>query len=307
MQQTPLIYEVAPVNGFAANAKGTCEIPVGPSYDGFIIELQATKATSGGAVALSAILDDIVIKSNGKVARQHTATQLDALNTLNGAGFGYRTTTTAVSSDTIHNIKIPIFFAEPWRKSWATRRLLSWPTYFANGFKRQIGLELTAAAAFTDLSAVSIKVHAIARMENGILNKDGTPYLKVVKFDRREFGYTGTGQLSITTLPKGDGYCQTSLFMPDTDVISEVELQADKLVIRRATKAINDADLVQNGELNASGLSAYRFDLVFDRSDDLRDALQTAGMLDFQIKPTISVASATSKLITVISQMIGEI
>jgi len=67
------------------------------------------------ANAITNLVDDVVIKINGKPQRTHTGDQLNQLNGINGTLFLASASGTNGQAD--RRIYLPIWFAEPWRKN----------------------------------------------------------------------------------------------------------------------------------------------------------------------------------------------
>ena len=286
----------APVQGIAEGGTATCDLAIGPRY--FSLMLKAVVKKASGTPVLADILGTLRVKLNGLTVREITATRLDTINTQYGAEFAANSTDD--NSDTgNHKVTfyLPIFFAEPWRKSYAAVEAMAWPTVFTNGSRVvslnsfQLEFEVPADAGAV-LSLQAIEVYAETDSGVGGLDSNGNPVLNISHWKTLSWNYGAAGQTIINTLEKA-GLYQEIHFFTTTDTITDVEVEVDGAIKHKAPKAVNDLNLVTWG-MYESGLSATRFDLIFDRSDFPVDALNVNGVKDFQVKPTLSGTSSTT-------------
>jgi len=102
------------VSGWAGTAAGAfnahtvvLDIPTGPRYHvGWIY------GNAGAAKKFTDLFNEIRIKINGRTQRTFTALELLKINVLNGLLYTGRNGNAAATA-----FQIPIWFAEPWRKS----------------------------------------------------------------------------------------------------------------------------------------------------------------------------------------------
>ena len=309
-----IIKTLPTVIGVVAGQVATSEIPIGPRIH--VVWAEAVVKKTGAAPALSDILGLINVKVNGKVQRAMTATELVALNELNGddyklrwqkstdngATYGALGTPALADGDTV-KFQVPIYFAEPWRKEYKASDFGAWPTAWSNGAKlASFQIELTVP------NVAGCSLHALSTWaeQDKVLGQvvNGAPVFNITKWVRNSVPYTGAGELDITTLPRRDFLQALHLFAQTADPITAIEVNVDNDQKRKVTKTQNDQSLIGKN-LNAAGILATRFDVVFDYDDRPDSALNLNGVLDFLVKPTLASAAAASKTITVISESYG--
>jgi hypothetical protein len=333
-----VIQPCQPVVGAAFGQTATLDLTIGPRHHAIWLEVivdaysgvtLSTGLSSGRASAevqcLDAIISMIAIKINGKVQRAHSAFELDSIqksygdcysaNAYDYAGdvIGYTAgayKAPAAAAKTIYYI--PIFFAEPWRKSYAATESMAWYTAWQDGSTvRSFQMEITVPARDTALLDAGITINAYAETDSalGPLDSNKKPVALITKWNRLAVPYTGTGDLYITSLPKRDVYLQISAFQA-TDSISAAKVKVDSRIVRDITKGRNDQTLIGRAMYEAA-LVEKRFDIVFDYSDLPTDGLvMQAGdkqVQDFQVILTMAAAAATSKIVSLVSQTFGGI
>lgn len=275
------------ISGIVQGGTATLDVPIGPRYHLIWIRAKAAAKT------LVQIVSEMRIKLNGKVQRVHTATELDALNTMQGVGSIYASQNSGGAGN---DYFIAIFLAEPWRKQAAVAEGMAWGTGDLGTFQIEIDLNASAGATIT--------LEAYAEVDNSIVKdaqgKDAqAPIGLISKWFRTQIPITGTTQ-NIQTFPRRDNYQQISFFDAN---ISNVQIKVDNFVIRDVTKAQNDATLVARGIVPVAG----RFDMVFDHDDILDSALpmivNARQVQDFQVNLTLS--DGTARNIATIYQVIG--
>ena len=309
-----IIKQLPTVIGVVPGQVATSEVPIGPRVH--VVWIEATVKKTGAAPALTDILGLINVKLNGKVQRAMTAAELVALNeangedyklrwqksTDNGATFGALGNAALADGDTA-KFQVPIYFAEPYRKEYKAADFGAWPTAWSNGTKlASFQIELSVPnVANTSLHSLSAWVELDKELGQVV---NGVPQFNITKWVRTSVGYTGAGELDITTLPRRDFLQSMHLFAQTADPITAVEVNVDNDQKRKVTKTQNDQALIGKG-LNPAGLVASRFDVVFDYDDRPDSALNLNGVLDFLVKPTLASAAATTKTLTIISQSYG--
>jgi len=301
-----------PVKGQAFNTRATVELPIGPRYHRLMFEVQVKAATSK-TVALGEVLQLINLKCNGTSQRQILATELEHINTLNGANFAYVLDNGAggsTSAASVHRFILPMFFSEPWRKGWAAQESRALKTSWSDGShlnSLQLEFDIPAASANIDSSvAPSLKVWTLTDAVAGGIDSNKQPIANLSKYYRLFEPFTATGDLYLTRFPKRHAYEAIHLNTP-SDTISNVKITVDSVIKRDASKTANDRSLGYY-DMNQAGLSANWFDVVFDMSDLVEDALfmttsTGVAVQDFQIIPTL--ASANGSGINVVSIVYG--
>jgi hypothetical protein len=303
-----IIQPLAPVVGVVPGQTATLDIPIGPRYH--VIWLSGTVKRATVAPALTDIMGLLTVKINGKPVRTHTADELNQLNTLMGASFTARANNTP-SAGAATTWNVPIFLAEPWRKSYSATESMAWPTSWPGGKKLatlQIEIAVPAIPGTNATSEHAISAYAETDNVLGQVDSKGEPVFLLSKWNRLGVPYAGAGDLFITTLPRREIYQQISLFTQSGDPASAIKVKVEDRTIRETSKTLNDDTLVAR-EMNSAGISANRFDLVFDYDDLPSSALPMqygdAYVQDFQVIPTLSAANASNKIVTCIYQTYG--
>ncbi len=295
-----------PVVGVVAGQTATCDLAIGPRYHVLWLEIFARKASSACPTLLETV-DIIKLKINDRTQREVTATELNALYTLLGAGYAIQTADgyhpDAVTADTYGRIfRIPIFFAEPWRKGYAESDLMALPTKFSNGTQlRSLSVEigLVNTSGVTEQEA---RVYAEVDEVLGAVDKDGNPMLNLSKWRRKSEAFTGNGWLDIVNLPRNGRLQQLSAFAPGSETILQAKVEVDNKVKFDQFYGMNKAQLNAR-EFNSSGHLAQRFDLVFDYDDIPASALRLDGANQFKV--SLQLANATTGSLVLLSQVYG--
>lgn len=305
---TSILKKLAPVEGVSPGEKATLDLTIGPRYQNIILE-GTVKPASGGTATLAMIMGLINVTINGKSQRQFTGTELSQLNPLNGVEFNvevYNVTTpgTPIGVDDTARYRVTILLGEPFRKSYAADKVMSWPTIWPGNvslgtFQVEIEVPEVTGATLHD-----IKAYAEYDGELGQLDSAGSPILNISKWWRNTIIYTATGERFITTLPKRDRYQSLHFFTQSGDPISHIKIRRDGQDIIDVDKSVNDFNLVNRG-INSAALSDDRLDVVFDRDDLPDSSLPLNGVSEFEVILTLANAAATNKAITLITQVYG--
>lgn len=305
---TSLIKRLAPLQGVGMGQTATLDLTPGPRYQNLILE-GTVKPPSGDTATLAMIFGLIKVNINGKTQRQFTGTELSALNPLNGVEFNVEVENvtdpgTAPAADDTIKYRVTILFGEPFRKSYAADKVMSWPTAWPGGIN--VGTFQVEVAVPTTTGATLHAITAYAEIDGelGALDGAGKPIFNISKWWRQTIIYTAAGELYITTLPKRDQYQSMHFFSQSADPITNVKIVRDGDVILDVPKKINDYNLVTRG-INSAAISADRLDVIFDRDDLPDSALQMNGVSEWQVILTLASAAASNKAITLITQAYG--
>ena len=305
----PLLKLAPPVNGVVAGQPATCDFTIGPRYHMIDIVIKGT-GTGSPVVSLAAMLGLIRLKVNGSTVREIDVSELDALNQLLGSEFAVQTFnlnsakaySAALATTDQGEFHVPIYLAEPFRKSYTAAEVAAWPTRFSDGKQIvdldsfQIELQLKSTSNVT-INSVQIYVET----DSGIGNLDnGQPVLNISRWQRLTVPYTALGDLPIANIEKKGRLQQANLFST-VNRVSQVRVERDGQIIRECTKQVNDTSLIRRGYASAN-LSDTRLDLVFDYTDFPVDALNLNGAKQFEIKPTLVGAKATPTVLDTTSQ-----
>jgi hypothetical protein len=280
------LLKLPPVSVIGANITGTIDIPVGPRYHAIWLSGTNKAATT---LAGGTAIGDIRLKVNGKVQRVHSAIELNALNTFEGQLSIYGMTDTSGGQ-----FNLPIFFAEPWRKSYAATDSMAWGTGDISSFQLEIDFLANNPTA----------IYAVAEVDNSIVTVNGktaqAPLGLISKVYRNILPYTGSSAL-YTNFPKRDFYQSISFF---DSTITKVTVTVDSYRIRELLKVDNDPILTSRGMVPVS----TRFDVVFDYDDVPTSALPMVNangdrVQDFQIQ--IDSSSGTTRNINALYTLFG--
>lgn len=251
----------------AAGRKAVCELPMGIRIHALWLEL------GNNAVAaneISDLVDDIVLKVNGKPQRQHTGVQLNALNGINGAAYVSKATGTAGQADRRHYL--PLFFAEPWRKTQNEVAALALRT---NGI----------ASAQIE---VNVKAGLAAPIVGGFyeFDYDDRAIGALQKWIRQDVSAVGTSR-DILTIDKRDFIESIHLF-PTVEAtpkfVKAVKFTANSEELRENTTHLQNQAVLLGRELVPDTTATPRYDLVFDYDDPINGAFQASGLKEMTLK-----------------------
>lgn len=278
------------VSSVVASKTTVIDLPIGPRYHAVI--LQHGHAGTDTIVAGATNLADIRVKVNGRVQRYHSGTQLRDLNNLMGTFTAAKNFDFTGTPGTAPGISVPIFFAEPWRKSGKDQDALAWYTNLWQSF--QIEVDLGAASTPT--------LVAWAIVDDSQADKPQA----ITKVIRQSFAAAGTSY-DIATLDRRDWLTQLTVY-PDSggsQAPSKVTLRKDGTVLHELSASAN-LNLNQVYGMNpvlSNVRTASVYDLVCDVDDLLNSAVPLDGARDLVL--TVEAASAMSGNQTVVLQRIG--
>src|ERR1044071_389708 len=250
------IKQLPSFDAVAAGKKAVVDLPLGLRYHCVWLEL------GNNAVAANAIddlVDDIVVKINGKPQRTHTGGQLNALNGINGTSFLLSATGTDGQAD--RRLFLPIWLAEPWRKDQG----------------EVASLALRANGIETFQIEVNVKAGLAAPIVQGWyeFDYDNRPLGLLSKYIRQDYSAVGTTR-DINTLDKRDFIESVHLFpTSDGKYITEVKLTANAEEIRDPITFLHNRATLLGRELVPDTDPVPRYDLVFDYDDPINGALPT--------------------------------
>lgn len=297
--------KLANVQGWAGTAAGAfnshtvvVDIPTGPRYHVIWIYGHA-----GAAKKFTDLVGEVRININGVTQRKFTALELLKINALNGSSQWEG------RNGNVANIafQIPIWFAEPWRKSLRSQDLLAWGTGDVSSFQIEIDI-IGYGAAAAGLIAPTFR----AEVDNATTAEGAKAPLgiisKWVKF-----------QVPITQLNGWNEYgglkdlqgAIQALHLNDSN-LAEYELFVDDLMIRNDTVAGNAAGLA--GREMAPDPAADNdcparamYDLVFDHDDILENALPLSanGTRAKSVLLRLLESGGVGRNITVVAEVIG--
>jgi hypothetical protein len=281
-----------PLPSFSTITKANCavcNIPVGPRYHYIQIS-----GDSGAAELATNHLTEIRLKVNGKQQRQMTYAELQGLNALNGSAYGIQDNGANGAT-----FQLPIFLAEPWRKSNATQDLLAWATGNVDSF--QLEIDLTNSTNSVD------SLRAVALIDNSIVTDNGRevqqPMGAIVKWFRTVIPAPATTvDINFGAINNRDNY-QSISFTDSSNVITSYKVIVDGFTVRECTKKENNALLAAYGMTPRT----THLDVVFDADDIINNYLPMVGrngerVQDFRIQLTSSSALTST---TAVAQVLG--
>ena len=285
------------VANVAATKTALIDLPCGPRYHAVFLEHGFTGGTNTILGATLNILE-IRVKINGRVQRTMSGTQLRDINLLQGTGYDGNGTPNAAPG-----VCLPIFFAEPWRKSPADQDALAWPSAGFSSF--QIEVDLGAAGSPTLVASAAVDDMQVNKLTG------------IVKWLRQSFAASGQS-LDISTIDRRDWLQEISLYpanySPGLTVVatpatagtlaSKVTLRKDGLILHELTASAN---LGLNANYGMLPSQTYRgpgiYDLVLDHDDLLGSAVQMDAARDIVL--TVESGTAMSGTLTAIVQRFG--
>lgn len=250
------IKQLPTFDSVAAGKKAVVDLPLGLRYHALWLEL-GNNAIAANAIA--DLVDDIVIKINGKPQRTHSGTQLNDLNGLNGSAFLLSASGTNGQAD--RRLYLPIWFAEPWRKTQSEVASLALRANGIESFQVEVNVKAGLASPIVQ-----------GWYEFDYDNRDIGLISKAI---RQDYSAVGTSR-DITSIDKRDFVEAVHLFpTSDGKYVSEVKLTANGEEIRdRITYLQNRATLLGR-QMIPDTVAAPRYDLVFDYDDPVNGALPT--------------------------------
>lgn len=194
--------------------------------------------TNAIQATIEADITEIRILINGKPQRRFSAADLNKINAMNGFAFQAGL--------------IPIFFAEPWRRTLQGEEGLAWGMADVSSFKIEIDISGGAAAptlsGFAEVDNVQVPL--------GLINK----------WRKQTFNAAGAQVVTITTLPKNDAYMRIHAF---SALVTAALVTLDQL--ERYNLALADnASMLLRQKLTQQ---ANTYSIVFDDDQQVTSAL----------------------------------
>jgi len=239
----------------------------------------------GVGLTFDTVVNEIRLLVNGKVQRRMLASELNAINSLNGTIYAAQTSGTLANP--AYRTYLPIFLAEPWRKTNQEAAALAWN--LAGPTVASASLEVDIAAGM--VAPVISGWYEWSPPDGGL----GA----ITKWIRQTFGASGTEQ-DFNSLTRGDFYHAIHLFPPTGGYVDKVRLTADGVIFQDVINALENQVMLINRGLNPD-LSGGRFDLVLDADDPINSALPTTGVNELSLHVEYS-ATASGNLVALIEK-----
>ncbi|MDE2100726.1 MAG: hypothetical protein KGL39_26005 [Patescibacteria group bacterium] len=254
-------------SGVQSGRTATFNLDIGSRYQVIWLEFGNT-AVGGGGAPLASLTGDIRVKINGNVQRTFTPIEADAIYGLYGAAFKSQATGTGDNIVT----RLPIWFAEPWRKNNSEVPLTAWnidPT--VKSF--QIEVDIPAGIASPTLGGV-YEFDALTGVLGGI-----------IKWIRQDLPAVGTVQ-DFNQLDKKEFINAIHLF-PTVEgtpkYVNKIRFTANGNDVRDLIDYLENRTSLAGRELVPDTSAAPRFDLVFDYDDPINNALLAEGLTEMTL------------------------
>jgi hypothetical protein len=220
-------------NSVGAGQTATLSLPTGRRYFSLFLyyKLTANQAT------IEADVTEIRILVNGIVQRRFSAADLNMVNALNGFAFKAGL--------------LPIFFAEPWRRTVMGEEGLTWGTANVDTFQVQIDIAGTAVAP---------ALYAVAEVDS-----ENVPLAGVVKWYKETYTSGGAAVLTITTLPKLDAYLRIHA---RSALVTKAKVVLDSVEVYEATLTEATHWIARRGYT----MQANNYNLLFDDDSQVTSA-----------------------------------
>jgi hypothetical protein len=283
-----------------------------------IVTIAKTAATAGFASATpSDAVGLIDIKVNTKSRRQHTAAELDAVQTAWAANLGITqidhvmndlvTPADTNGADTVvganttrtSTFVITCSFAEPSRDSYTAREAFAWPTFWQSGKKAKVEAVI-GIPANDGITAPVMRTEIVVDNVYGP-TANGKDVMPIVCWIRDTQDYAAT-LIRMRNWPFEGRLAQVSVFSPAMDDVATFELKGDTTIWAHGSKTSNDI-INQNYQWNAAGVGRDRFDLALDFDDDPTNWLNTGAYTTLELALTLTQAAAANKSLVVMSQV----
>jgi len=275
------------VQNVAASKTALIDLPCGQRYHYILLEHGYSAGTNTIAATMTNI-SEIRVKSNSRIQRVMSGTQLRDMNLLNGTAYDC----TGVPN-TAPGVTVPIYLAEPWRDTPADQDALAWST--AGWLSFQIEVDLGAASTPTLL--------AYAVVDDFVPPQNTNP--AIVKWIRSSLVPGGT-TYDYNALDRRDYLQQISIY-PDSGASQAptlVTFKKNGIILHELSSAANSA-LLTNSLMTpaASGRTSGIYDLVFDHDGLLSSSVPMDGARDSLLE--ITAASAMSGTQIAMIQRLG--
>lgn len=288
--------QVRSVSNVAASKTALIDLPCGPRYHSLFLYHMFGGGTNTLAGACANI-SEIRIKSNSRVQRVASGTQLRDMNLLNGTA--YDIYSTATTPNTVP-VVFPVFFNEPWRETPADQDALAWATSGWLSFQVEVDL----AAGTTPV------LQCYAVVDDFVPPANTNP--GIVKWIRTNL-VPGGLSFDVTNIDRRDYLQQISLY-PDSgggitaDSWGAVTLKRNAVTLHEMGFVANSA-LLTNSQMTpaAAGRTANIYDIVLDHDGLLSSAVPMEGARDILLTIPAGTGNTTpmSGSMTAIIQRLG--
>jgi hypothetical protein len=289
------VIQLRDIQGVATGNTAIINCPKGPRYRRIVLTLQDSGALTTAAPAVNGVALEMKVILGSKTVRRLTATQLDYLNTLNGAQYGNYGV--AGSTNGTGKTYLPIFFEEPWRKR----------ADFQNGLAVETGW-LDSNGVFqiqVALTGATPVIGAYAIVDDYSSGKPN-PIMKMYSDDAN----TAAASLDLANLfqgaPPSDLVESITLFDPSDSSSQSKQVTVARLLLNGAV-VVDDITVDQNTILlkNADMTPAVgAYPIIFDH-DDLFESLRQVGSISSS-QLTLTFKASSTGTIRRVTQRLGD-
>lgn len=256
------LYNITGIQGVAAGAVATVNLPPNFRYHGLTLNLLANNV----AADVTTIASNIKLKVGGVTIRDFSPAQ-------------------AVNKAKMYKItpalgELPIFFSEPWMADPRIAEMFSWDMWRQGRFTMEI--TFLSPAGGPGVAAIVAEVDTIRNERKNAQTGKMDPFLRIIKEKTETFIFGGAGVLSNTNLDRSLPI-RRLLCTSSANDVTTVELLADSVnVFQQITIA------QMENVLNHYGIDGTFFNaaLVFDFDDLGRSKLVAAGSLELKLNAT---------------------
>jgi hypothetical protein len=289
------ILHLRDIQGVGVGTTAIINCPKGPRYRHIVLELQDSGSGSTAAPAVSAITNtDLKVVLGSKVIRRALGTQVDLINTTNGAQYASYGVAGAANGGGI--TYLPIFFEEPWRKRADFQNGLALETgWLGSNDVFQIQVPIQGTTTTPVLNAYAIV--------DGFSSGKPNPIMKWIPNDVNTAAATLTLNNLFQGAPPTDLVESMALLnTSDAKFVSKARLILNSTVILDDVTFDEQTMMLKNADMNPTGSSvagANAYHIVFDH-DDLFESLRLVSSVgQSELDLTFSAASAgTMRMIT---------
>jgi hypothetical protein len=254
------------------------ELPLGPRYHSVNIQAYYTSGTNTLAGAY-AHFSAIRVNVNGRTVREykslaagsHTLFDYSSLMGSYG-GTGVPNTTAGAS--------VPIYFAEPWRKSVIDQDSLAWPSAYFSSFSIEVDIPASIS------SSAGIKLVAQCVVDDFVPKQPSF----LVKATHLSVANGGTAFDVVLNKLRRTDYLQQITAYPDSGTsaaLTGATLRLGGLTLHELSMTANVSLLTSYGMTPAaSGRTSGIYDLVLDHDDLLGSALPLSNIDDLSLNLT---------------------
>jgi len=253
-------------NSVVAGSTASLDVATDGTYHGIMLEYGTATAGGPTQVNMEAEVTEVRLKVNEKVQRRFSAEELFDMNAHRNL----------VVSDGF----LPIYFAEPWRRTAQGEDALAWGMGDVNNF--QIEVDVAGGAASPVLSS------------KALWTPDKRPMGQIVKWRKHTVPVTATGIVNVTTLDKKDSYYGLHAHSADID---DVEVTVDREDQWQLTAAQNVKWQTDMGLAPIAGWFHVDFDVTGRASDSLRMMRPEGGAVNsYQVDFNMNAATSFTLL-----------